>query len=71
MCFNYGLEKKNFDSQWAVTRKQYENAGMRNEAIQAMYDTTGLFLTLIVLTRTIRRKLQLRPLNRAKNPTRH
>ena len=38
MGFNYGLEKKNFDSQWAVTRKQYENAGMRNEAIQAMYD---------------------------------
>ena len=26
MGFNYGLEKKNFDSQWAVTRKQYENA---------------------------------------------
>ena len=21
MGFNYGLEKKNFDSQWAVTRK--------------------------------------------------
>ena len=38
MGFNYGFEKKNFDSQWAVTRKQYENAGMRNEAIQAMYD---------------------------------
>ena len=38
MGFNYGLEKKNFDSQWAVTRKQYEDAGMSNEAIQAMYD---------------------------------
>ena len=38
MGFNYGLEKKNFDSQWAVTRKQYENAGMSSEAIQAMYD---------------------------------
>ena len=25
MGFNYGLEKKNFDSQWAVTRKQYED----------------------------------------------
>ena len=38
MGFNYGLEKKNFDSQWAVTRKQYEDAGMSNEAIQKMYD---------------------------------
>ena len=38
MSFNYGLEKKNFDSQWAVTRKQYEDAGMSSEAIQAMYD---------------------------------
>ena len=28
MGFNYGLEKKNFDSQWAVTRKQYEDAGI-------------------------------------------
>lgn len=31
----------------------------------------GLFLMLLALTRIIRRKLQLRPLNRAKNPTRH
>ena len=38
MGFNYGLEKKNFDSQWAMIRKQYEDAGMSNEAIQAMYD---------------------------------
>ena len=38
MGFNYGLEKKNFDSQWAMTRKQYEDAGMSNEEIQAMYD---------------------------------
>ena len=38
MGFNYGLEKKNFDSQWVVTRKQYEDAGMCSEAIQAMYD---------------------------------
>ena len=38
MGFNYGLEKKNFDSQWAMTRKQYEDAAMSNEAIQAMYD---------------------------------
>ena len=38
MGFNYGLEKKNFDSQWTMTRKQYEDAGMSSEAIQAMYD---------------------------------
>ena len=38
MGFNYGLEKKNFDSQGAMTRKQYEDAGMSSEAIQAMYD---------------------------------
>ena len=38
MGFNYGLEKKNFDSQWAMTRKQYEDAGISSEAIQAMYD---------------------------------
>ena len=38
MGFNHGLEKKSFDSQWAVTRKQYEDAGMSSEAIQAMYD---------------------------------
>ena len=38
MGFNYGLEKKNFDRRWAVTRKQYEDAGMSSEAIQAMYD---------------------------------
>ena len=38
MGFNYGLEKKNFDSQWAMTRKQYEDAGMSSETIQAMYD---------------------------------
>lgn len=36
MGFNYGLEKKNFDSQWAMTRKQYEDAGMSSEAIQAI-----------------------------------
>ena len=38
MGFNYGLEKKNFDSQWDVIRKQYEDAGMSSEAIHAMYD---------------------------------
>ena len=28
MGFNYGLEKKNFDRQWAMLRNQYEDAGM-------------------------------------------
>ena len=30
MGFNYGLEKKNFDHQWSMMRKQYEDAGMRD-----------------------------------------
>ena len=38
MGFNYGLEKKNFDRQWSVLRKQYENAGMSSIAIQSMYE---------------------------------
>ena len=38
MGFNYGLEKKNFDRQWSMMRKQYEYAGMSIEAIQAMYE---------------------------------
>ena len=38
MGFNYGLEKKNFDRQWAIMRKQYEEAGMSIEVIQAMYE---------------------------------
>lgn len=38
MGFNYDLEKKNFDRQWEMLRKQYEKAGMNSEAIQAMYD---------------------------------
>ena len=36
MGFNYGLEKKKFDRQWAALRIQYESAGMSCEAIQAM-----------------------------------
>ena len=39
MGFNYGLEKKNFDRQWAMLRKQYEDAGMSIEAIQTMYES--------------------------------
>ena len=38
MGFNYGLEKKNFDRQWAIMCKQYEDAGMSIEVIQAMYE---------------------------------
>ena len=38
MGFNYGLEKKNFDRQWAIMRKQYEEAGMSIQVIQAMYE---------------------------------
>ena len=38
MGFNYGLKKKNFDRQWAIMRKQYEDAGMSIEVIQAMYE---------------------------------
>lgn len=38
MGFNYGLEKKNFDRQWSMMRKQYEDAGMSIEVIQAMYE---------------------------------
>ena len=42
MGFNYGLEKKNFDRQWTIIRKQYEDAGMSSEAIQAMYEYTAM-----------------------------
>ena len=30
MDSNYGLEKKNFDRQWAIMRKQYEDAGIEH-----------------------------------------
>ena len=45
MGFNYGLEKKNFDRQWAIMRKQYADAGMSIEVIQAMYSVVqrGVF----------------------------
>lgn len=36
MGFNYGLEKKNFDRQWAIMRKQYEDAGMSIEVMWQM-----------------------------------
>ena len=36
MGFNYGLEKKNFDRQWAIMRKQYEDAGMSMLSVPAL-----------------------------------
>ncbi len=36
MKFNYGLEKKKFDENWARTEKEYREAGMAEEAIAAM-----------------------------------
>lgn len=38
MGFYYAKEKKNFELQWKSLRKQYEAAGMSQEAIQAMYE---------------------------------
>ncbi len=38
MGFYYVKEKKNFELQWKSLRKQYEAAGMSQEAIQAMYE---------------------------------
>ena len=36
MKFNYGLEKKKFDENWARTETEYREAGMTEEAIAAM-----------------------------------
>jgi DNA-directed RNA polymerase specialized sigma24 family protein len=38
MSFNYGARKKQFEKEWAETRKRYKAAGMSDEAIQAMYE---------------------------------
>lgn len=38
MSFNYGLEKKRFDAEWARLRKEYAEAGMEEDAIQQMYE---------------------------------
>lgn len=37
MGFNYGLERKKFEAEWAKLKKEYEEAGMSAEAIQEMY----------------------------------
>ena len=38
MGFNYGLERKKFEKEWAKFRKEYAEAGMSEEAIQQMYE---------------------------------
>ncbi len=38
MGFNYAQEKKVFEKQWAVIRRQYENAGMSPDAIEELHD---------------------------------
>ena len=38
MGFNYGLEKKKFDAEWARLRAEYAEAGMDEAAIQEMYE---------------------------------
>lgn len=38
MGFNYALEKKKFDTQWALKRKVYRNAGMTKAEIDEMYN---------------------------------
>lgn len=38
MGFHYGFEKKKFDADWKILRKEYESAGMSDESIQAMYE---------------------------------
>lgn len=38
MKFNYAVEKKKFDNQWVNLKKEYEEAGMSEEAIQKIYE---------------------------------
>jgi hypothetical protein len=38
MSFNYGLEKKKFDREWARLREEYRAAGMDEASIEAMYE---------------------------------
>ena len=38
MSFNYGLEKKKFETAWAKLRRDYLAAGMSEDAIQKMYE---------------------------------
>ena len=70
MGFNYGLEKKNFDRQWAIMRKQYEDAGMSIEVIQAMYEYDWSVFNAARSYQNHTQEITARPLNRAKKPTR-
>ncbi len=38
MGFNYAQEKKTFERQWAVIRRQYENAGMSPDTIEELHN---------------------------------
>ncbi len=70
MGFNYGLEKKNFDRQWAIMRKQYEDAGMSIEVIQAMYEYDWSVFNAARSYQNHTQEIAARPLSRAKKPTR-
>ncbi len=37
MEFNYALERRKFEKQWKLLRKQYQEAGMDDEAIKQIY----------------------------------
>ena len=38
MTFNYGAEKRKFEKAWSKLAKSYAEAGMKSEAIKAMYE---------------------------------
>lgn len=38
MGFNYAKEKKKFERQWFAIRRQYEEAGMSQDAIEELHD---------------------------------
>lgn len=38
MEFNYALERRKFENQWKLLRKQYQEAGMNEEAINQIYE---------------------------------
>ena len=52
MGFNYAEEKKKFDKEWKKLQKEYEDAGMSPEAINAIIHTIGKRSFLAGLTAT-------------------
>ena len=70
MGFNYGLEKKNFDRQWTIIRKQYEDAGMSSEAIRAMYEYDWSVFNAARSYQNHTQEIAAPSLSRAKKPTR-